>query len=535
MALWDRFFIRTTAAEAKSPIPRETLPDIEPIGFGGEIEPLDKRERKDPAAVVSASLRAAQERNRAARYRDFDSMDTDDIGAMLDSVVDAVLTFEDVTTGRGFKVESDDPKIQELFDRAKKQADLEQLVEEILRDMLKYGDGFVEPLFAGPELVGCQTYLPVEITVNRDDKGRLPKGKDEDGFPIAFQQKKNGSTVAGWQPWEMVHFKFAPSRRLKYSSRSLLDYHRPSWRKLQLVEQGMVVARISRASPRRVHYVDVTNKDRESQEKTLRAYIARMTQRVFGQKPRNDDGLPLIDASNDLYITTGYTTGADGKPVPMLNKTEIEDPATAGLSELADVNYLRQKLWSQVPSDVVGIKRNLTGDMDTQDLAFTRLLRRCQRQLEIGLRGIFDQVLLANGKLPSQVAYRILMPVIDVKASWRYADARFRASMELRNYMEMGAVSRRFMLRRAFSMTDKEISEVWAEVEEEMQNPIFAAMVTPARDGLPSIGGAVAGSVNKAGNDGGEQLPTAPKAVSKSGVDRGTELGQRLRGSMSGG
>lgn len=539
MGLFDFWKRPQPVDEAKSPTPKEELPVVEPIGYGSEVEPMDKGDRKNPTAVINAALRTAQERGRAARYADFDRMDSGDIAAMLDAVVDAALTFEDVSTGRGFKVESEDKAVEELLNRAKKQADLEQLAEEVMRDILKYGDGFAEPLFAGPELVGVQTYKPSEMYVSRDDKGQLVRGKDEDGFPAAFQQKKNGRVVAGWQPWEMVHFKFWPSRKLIYSEKSLLDSLRLDWRKLQLVEQGMVVARVTRAYPRRVHYVDVTGMDRQRQESTLKEYIRRMTQRVLGKKPTNDDGLPIVDVSDDLYITTGYQTGPDGKPYPTLNKTEIEDPATAGLTELADVTYLRQKIWSQVPSDVVGIKRNTTTDLDTQDIAFTRLLRRAQRQLEKGLRGIFDQVLLANGRLPSQVEYRITLPTIDVKGSWKYSDARFRASMTIRNVLEMGMTSRRWAMRQMYNLSDKEIDTIWAEIEEEMENPIFQAMVAPARDGLPSVAGEIGGNVNKAGNDGGKPSPTAPKqaaqGVTKNGIDRTTNLGQRVRGNMSGG
>lgn len=542
MGLFD-IFRWPWVREAKNPTPKEELPLVEPIGYGSEVEPLDKADRKNPATVVSAALRTAQERNRAARYADFNLMDTGDLAAMLDAVVDAALTFEDVSTGRGFKVESEDAAIEELLNRAKRQADLEQLAEEVLRDMLKYGDAFAEPLFAGPELTGVQTYPSPEIFATRNDKGQLVKGKDDDGYPVAFQQKKNGRVVAGWQPWEMVHFKFWPSRKLIYSEKGLLDSLRADWRKLQLVEQGMVVARVTRAYPRRVHYVDVTGMDRERQERTLKEYIRRMSQRVFGRKQVNNDGLPIVDVSDDLYITTGYETGPDGRPYPKLNKTEIEDPATAGLSELADVTYLRQKIWSQVPSDVVGIRRNTTTDLDTQDIAFTRLLRRAQRQLEKGLRGIFDQVLLANGRIPSQVEYRITLPTIDVKGSWKYSDARFRASMTIRNVLEMGMTSRRWAMRQMYNLSDQEIDTIWSEIAEEMTNPIFQAMVAPARDGLPSVSGTIAGNVNKAGNDGGEVRPSAPKevdpakdvGVTKNGIDRTTDLGQRVRGNMSGG
>lgn len=537
---WWRSLTRTS--EAKSPPPKEEQPFIEPIGYGLEINPLDKKDRKNPSAVVAAALQIAQEKNRAARYRDFDLMDTADLAAMLDAVVDSVLTFEDVSTGRGFKVESDDQGVQELLDLAVKMADLTQLAEEVLRDLLKYGDAFVEPLFDGPMLVGAQTYNPKEMFVTKDDKGRLVKGKDDDGFPVAFQQKKNGTVVAGWQPWELLHFKFWPSRKLLYSEKGLLDPLRADWRKLQLVEQGMVVARVTRAYPRRVHYVDVTNKDRKAQEETMKQYILRMTRRQFGKKPANDDGIPIVDTSDDLFITTGYETGGDGKPYPKLNKTEIEDPATAGLAELADVTYLRQKLWAQVPSDVVGIKRNTSTDLDSQDLAFTRLLRRCQTQLERGLRGLFDQVLLANGRLPSQVEYRVTLPTIDIKASWKHSDARFRSSMTVRNILEMGMASRRWAMRYLYNFSDQEVDAIWKEMEDEMQMEIFQTMIAPARDGLPSINGEISGTAAKAGTDGGKPAPTAPKqanvggrAITKNGIDRGTALGQRNRGNLSGG
>ena len=543
-SIFDWLRPRPAEVEAKSPPPAKDAPvSVEPIGFGGEVNPMDKADRKSPTAVISAAIRSAQAAGRVARYADFDSMDNSDIAAMLDAVVDAALTFEDVSTGRGFKVESDDAKVQELLNRAKKMADLEQLAEEILRDGLKYGDAFGEPLFAGPDLVGVQTYQPGEIFVSKDDKGQMPKGKDDNGIPAAFQQKKNGSVVAGWQPWEMLHFKFDPSRKLLYSRQGLLDSIRSDWAKLQMVEQGMVVARVTRAYPRRVHYVDVTGKDRGAQEETLKGYITRMSRRRFGQKQTNANGVPVVDVSDDLYITTGYDTGSDGKPYPKLNKTVIEDPATAGLAELGDVNYLRQKLWSRVPSDVVGIRRNTSTDLDSQDIAYTRLLRRCQTRLEAFLRGIFDQVLLANGKLPSTVEYRVTMPTIDIKASWKYSDARFRASMTYRNVLEMGMASRRWTMRQMFNLSDQELDAIWAEIEDEAKNPIFLPVDQGAMNGQPSV----AGSINKAGNDGGGAQKTGPGIVpatradtgkdttTKNGISRGTKLGQRNRGNLSGG
>lgn len=543
MALFDDWFGRRRRVEAGSPKPKEEVPFVEPIGYGNEVEPLGKADRSNPNALISAALRTAQERNRQARYRDFNAMDTGDVAAMLDAVVDAALTFEDVSTGRGFKVEVDDPAVQELFDAAIRDADLQQLAEEILRDGLKYGDAFGEPLFAAGRLVGVQTYKPEEMYVTRDDKGRLAKGKDDDGYFVAFQQRRQGRTVAGWQPWEMLHFKLFPSRKLSYSERGLLDAVRADWKKLQLVEQGLVVARVTRAYPRRVHYVDLTGKDRTEQERTLTRYITRMTGRVFGQRRTDDNGLPVSDVGEDLYLATGYSTGPDGKPYPKLNKVETEDPAIAGLAEMGDVSYLRQKLWAFVPSDVVGIRRNTSGDLDSQDLAYTRLLRRCQTQLEKFLRGIFDQVLLASGRLPGQVEYRVIMPAIDIRASWKFADARFRHSLTLRNYLEVGAISRRYAIKQALNLSDREVDRIWEEIAEEATNPIFVP-VAINRNGLPVVS-PTADDPNGDGEN--DPTPTTPRIVPATGADagkdsttnngisRGTKNGMALRGNLSGG
>src|SRR5215216_4376702 len=82
---------------------------------------------------------------------------------------------------------------------------------------------FSEPIFVAKQLVNVQTYNAGEMFVAKDDKGKLAKGKDDAGFFAAFQQKKQGQIVAGWQPWELIHGKFWPSRKLIYSFKGLLD------------------------------------------------------------------------------------------------------------------------------------------------------------------------------------------------------------------------------------------------------------------------------------------------------------------------
>lgn len=537
---------------------------IDPVGVPTELPAVSAEDRKDTAALISASLRLASVRNRPARYADFGNMDKGDIAAMIDSVLATALTFEDARARQGFKVESPDPRIEEILGLALERTDLQDKIFDIARDTLKYGDSFVEPVYDKKDLVRVQTYEPAQLNRYQDDKGNLLPGKDSAGFFAAFQQVRDSKVVAGWQPWELVHFKYWPYDRSAYSLKGLLDDLRADWRKLELVEQGMVTARITRAYPRRVHYLDLTNKSPEQQETSLAQYINRMTRKVFGRRSLTQDNLPVVDVAEDLYVGTGYHSDGQGKMVERKNRIETEDPANAGLSDIGDVSYLRQKVFSTVPADVVGIRRNTTGDLDSQDLAFARLLRRLQRQLEIGIRTLLNQQLLAYGIIDGE--FNVVFPSVIVGAAWKHADARFKDSLTLRNFLEMGIIPRRFALKRIYGMNDAEIDLLFEQIQEEAESPVFQSVFLPLRNGLPNTGGIqgiepgklsasdrnspntpasdIGGTRGKVGKN---SLPTAPNAgvqaridtkrlnsITNTGINRGTKLGKRLRGNFGG-
>ena len=98
-------------------------------------------------------------------------------------------------------------------------------------------------------------------------------------------------------------------------------------------------------------------------------------------------------------------------------------------------------------------------------------------------------------------------------------------------------------MKRSFNMSDREVDALWDEIADEATNPIFApadpegaaAGVLPARNGPPTVQGAV----NKANND-KKPTPTAPAvkqagtgAVTKNGINRGTDMGKKLAGNNS--
>lgn len=555
MGVFDFLFSQKPIVEAAGKEPKLDYKISDPFGTPVNFDPMSDTERKDGAFVVAANLRLAQVQTRAARLADFAAMDKSDIAAMLTAVTYATLTFEDSRSAQGFKVECEEQRANDIIQLMLKRTELQDKIFDFTREMLKWGgDHFVEPIFTGKDLVALQSYDPNEMSRNHDDKGRLSRGKDGDGFWTAFQQKRQGTVIAGWQPWEMIHFRYWPNDRDPYSVKGLLDDIRLDWRKLEMVEEGMVGARVTRAYPRRVHYIDGTDMEPDEQKFLLAEYMKRATKSLFLKKTRDTvTNIVSSDVSEDLYVLTGSVILPNGNTVQRRDEVKTEDPAMAGLENLGDVEYLRAKVWSQAPADIVGIRRNTTGDLDSQDLAYARMLRHIQHRLEIGIRAIIDQQLLAYGIIGAE--YQVVFPTVIVGAAWKHADARFKDSLTLRNYLEMGAISRRWAIKRSFNMSDAQVDDLFAEILEEAMSPIFQP-VLPFRNGQPvglgdmnspnTADGEIGDAKNKAGRD---SLPSADTgaaatlkaldpekadAVTNNGIYRGTDLGKRVRGNFGG-
>lgn len=437
-----------------------------PKGFPTDVDPrlgVDKR------LSSYISFISKQETLRPVRYSLFDRMDTGDIAALLTTVKNDLLTFDKTNNERGFKVEAN-PRLQKRLEAIIKRAKINEALDEITYDTLKYGDGFTEPIYSSIDgwLIGLQRYEPAQIFIQKDDKNQFVNTVDQQGFPLAYQQKYAGRVVAGWYSDQIVHFKADPRSNLRYSRTGLLDGISLDWKKLLLIEAAQVVARLTRAHPRNIHTLDHTGKDAEASKVSMLEYIRNISKTAFGKKPKDSDGLPTVDVSEDFYISKKLIQGPDGKLYPSINGIESIDPSIAGLAEISDIDYLRRKLFNTVPSDVIGIKKNTTGDIDAQDIAFTNFLHSIQKQLEIGLRQILDQALFAEGVLDAE--YSIIFPTIVVNSDWRFADAAHKDSMKYRNWIEIGALTRKTALQLALNFTSAEADTELSALKDEYKD-----------------------------------------------------------------
>jgi hypothetical protein len=415
--------------------------------------------------------------SRNGRYADFESMDSGDIAALLDAVVRSALTFEE--QGQfGFKLDGTKSNAAALLEQMIEFTQLRQKLPTIARDILKYGDAYAEALDGGDGVIErIQTYYPKQIYVSIDDQ---QKGN----VTLYTQLNYANQAVATWQPGELIHWTWWPSDREPYSFKGLLDDLRSDWKNLQQLEQGMVTGRVSRAYPRLAHFIDVTNKTPADAQKSLLGYIRAVTRSLpiqtlsgIQQTTRQD-----LAPNEDYYFSTGYVSGQDGQLVPKLNKVEMHDPSLAGLAHIGDVEYVRRKMFSTIPGEVVGVGApNL--DPAAQQRSYARVVRRLQERLEAGLRELFTQTLVMAGIMPDTLVF--VWPEVISGENWKFQEAEYKQALTEQVLIESTLYSRAFFLRQR-GHTQEEIAQIQQEIVAEMT--LLGPVLGPLRSLEPGEG-----------------------------------------------
>lgn len=463
-----------------------TVPTAQPPTPSLKSEPQAQdgvKTQDDPAgrALPDANYISAVYRNyselllgnptRRARYKDYEAMDKSQVAAMLDAVVDSCLVSDDGKLN-GIAIEAGG-KVETVLNDLIKSTNLNAFLRVALRDFLKYGDNWIGVVYDDNlNIVGFDNPPPAQMWTFVDDNMRLLTGTEDVVMgnrriqvAKAYQQKTDAlQTVAGWQPFEMVHMRFRPSNRLIYSDGSFLEDMREDWYKIRLIEESLVLHRVTRAAPRGQHFIDVTGMTDQQAKEAIDNYVAMVTQ----SKLSNGENVKTtIAVDEDLYASTAYRQAPDGKLYPSLNRTEFHDPRNTGLQSLPDVEHFVKKMFSRVPAEIVGILPDRQ-DISTQDIAASRFYANLQYQLEHQfLRFVFDLALLLKGFKPTKDSYKLIFPNVQLRTSWRFADARFRQSLADANDIESGVNTRKNIAQDKYNWTDDRWEEHVSQFKKE--------------------------------------------------------------------
>jgi hypothetical protein len=321
-------------------------------------------------------------------YSDYDNMDYDAIVASaLDIISDESTLKSDM--GEVLHIKSSDEDIQQiLYNLFYDVLNIEFNLWSWIRQMCKYGDFFLKLEIA--EKYGVYNVIPytayhIERQENYDK---------EHPNAVRFKYSPEGIFAGGsgyygtpnlgtfdnqpgiyFDNYEMAHFRLLTDVNYLPYGRSYLEPARRIFKQYVLMEDAMLIHRISRSPDRRIFYINVGSIPPNEVENFMQKTISTMKR------------TPLMDSnSGDYNLKYNQQNLLEDFYIPIRGNdqsTKIETTPGLQYDGIQDVTYLRDKLFAalKVPKAFMGYEKDLTGKatLAAEDIRFARTINRIQR------------------------------------------------------------------------------------------------------------------------------------------------------------
>lgn len=476
--VFGRFFAKFFATKA-APLFAKNRAENSQSNFDGDVIITDDALKVDnphsPSILKSSPILPKIENVRRARYADYETMDEyPELGTAFD-------LYADDCTQLGFKNETwtidtaNDIVVEELnkmFD----DIDLSRFLWDISRNTVKYGDCFIELVIDldNPN-AGVQR---VKIL----DPKYILRVENEYGYLTDFLQEvpKKGSSPDGMfgshetpnyiklDRNQIVHFRLHTSNSAFYPyGKSIAALCHRVFRSLKLMEDAMLIYRLSRAPERRIFYIDVGNLPASRSE----MYIERLKEK-FKKEKFYDVGSDTVDARyNPMSADEDFFV-----PIKGGSGTKIETlPGAQNLGEVADVSYFRDKLLTalKIPKDYF-VEKEGSGERKANlaqlDVKFARVILRIQKSIELGLESIAKRHLQLKG-FPKHLveSIKIKLPEPSDMFAKRKLDIDEQKTRVIQAVQALGLIPKDILYKEYFNYTESEIKEIKEKMDKEMQ------------------------------------------------------------------
>lgn len=474
--------------------PEKQDSDLEALGFGSPPINMDMRQystyREERNSWDWYAEQLAREMKRSKKYDIFNEMDTDspELSSALDIYADNTVRADEgdcILT-----INTDNERVKEILTAFVRDVKLEDKLWSIARNLAKYGESFEELVLDKSLKPVRMKSLPGKYVVrNEDEFGRLQ--------PVAFLQKskKTDKVIAQFKKWQVIQFRVQKNGTDLYGT-SVLDPAVKVYRQLAMMEDSMVIARLTRAQQKYAFMVDVDGKTDDEAFNHIDRVKNRMKKRktVNPRTGRQDLNYNPLAAEEDVYIGTREKAKADVKVLQ----------GDTNLSNIKDVHYFQNKLFSatKVPKSYLGLEGdvNSKGTVTEQEIQFARTGRRIQQAILTGVDDLFDFVLSLNGIDRESVTYQIAMPAISMVDELRKWQARLVKVQVAKEYKTLLSVDEEFTMRHYLKMSEEEIQEALEHRDEmaDVANELAKVNLDHAKNPPEPAVNSTGGSGNKA-------------------------------------
>ena len=284
---------------------------------------------------------------------------------------------------------------------------------------------------------------------------------------IATENELRQSLAIRFTKEQIIHLRIGDYRKSFYPyGVSLIETARGPAHQLRMMEDSMVVYRLTRAPERRIFYVDVGQLPPFKAE----AFMERLKDQYRKKKVVNNlntqQGASAVDERwHAPSVDEDYWV-----PIRQNSNTRIDTlPGAQNLGEIDDTVYFRNKLFTALnfPKNYFSLEDpNATRiTLSAQDIKFARLIERLQSALEEGLYQVAHRHLYLLGYPPED--YEDLIIKMTPPSDWRELS---------RAEIWTNRINNANSLKSSQLLADFDILTIWMKYTEKEANEMIARM-----------------------------------------------------------
>ena len=283
---------------------------------------------------------------------------------------------------------------------------------------------------------------------------------------------------------------YTPSGLIDGNSGRVLSYLHKAIKpvnQLRMIEDALVIYRISRAPERRIFYIDVGNLPKIKAEQYLKDVMNRYRNKLVYDATTGE----IRDDRNHMSMLEDFwlprREGGRGTEITTL-------PGGSNLGEIDDITYFQKKLYrslnvpiSRMESDA-GFSLGKTTEITRDELKFTKFVQQIRKKFSPLFTDILKTQLLLKGIIAEDDWQEIQEHIqYDFLADGHFAELKDAELLENRlNQLQtveayIGTFfSKEYVLKRILRMTDSEIQEMRDQIASEVEkDPMDGGIVVP--------------------------------------------------------
>jgi hypothetical protein len=471
------------------------------------------------------------------RYADYDEMDQfPELGAAIDLFADDA-TVQDVLTGKSMWFESDDETVGHILnDMLDVNLKVENELWEIARSLCKYGNEFIEPIVLDQVGVVKLNHVPPPWMRRIEDINGILYGYMQDPamqFSIDTRTflervKNKGATVMelpvnmgqGWlqvyEPWEIVHMRLRSRARRDLYGYSVVEAARYAWKRLSMMEDAMLMYKVTRSPQRYAFYVDVGDVPPNQARGLLNRIKNDFKKSKFIDPTTGKPSFRYspLSAEDDFFI-----------PVRKERKgTEIEVLAGPEGQSVEDVEYFLNKIFAalKIPKSYLGADETVgRANLSQLDVRMCRSVMRIQREIKNGFRQIGRVDLAAKNIDPDRTSFECHMVIPSGVFELAQIEVE-KAKLDLASAYRDASFSQYWIYSKVLGLSDEEILQIQKQRAKEGEGDFTAEDVGLIHDRLPRM-------VERLSTDYDKRADRHQKKILDEIESGNTALGRRLR------